>query len=124
MGVVPSWSYSRGAMSIPSAASADVDRIGGGAHGEEETSRPHVLPDRARHRLLLFRYLLEAESRGDLLAQYLLLYVPIDAPVPGVELSILAREILVVEVEPVVFLELSREHLLVVHDSCTGCPRI
>ena len=72
-------------------------------------------PDRARDRLLLLRDLLEPERRGELLAQNLIPDIPVRRPESGVELAVLPGEILVVQMEPVVFFELPGEHRPVVH---------
>ena len=91
----------------------DVKGVGGRAHGEEEATRGQVLVDLDDHGLLLLGDLGVAEAVGHLLVLGLLFAVPSLIAVGAIELAVLAGEILVVQVQPIVVVECALEYFVV-----------
>ena len=91
----------------------DVKGVGGRAHGEEEAARGHVLVDFDDYGLLLRGDLGVAEAARHLLVRDLLFAVPSLIAVRAVELAVLAGEILVVQVQPIVVVERALEYFVV-----------
>ena len=91
----------------------DVKGVGGRTHGEEEATRRHVLVDFDDYGLLLLGNLGIAEAARHLLVRSLLFAVPNLIAVRAIELAVLAGEILVVQVQPVVVVERALKHFVV-----------
>ena len=91
----------------------DVVGVGRRAHAEHEAAAADVVLDGERHRALELRHLVEAELGRHRLLHPILVLVPGEVVIGGVELAVLGGEVLVVEVEPVVLLEVPAQHLLV-----------
>ncbi len=97
-----------------------VDGLGGGAHGEEESALLHEAGNSLRDRTLLGRHRWKAELAGHRLVSIHHLGEPRSTGVVEHELRILPGEILVVQVQPVVIREPALNHfgipdLLVLH---------
>ena len=103
---------------------ADIHPLGGQrhvvavrrrAHGEEETPAHHKVAYLVGHGELQVAHLAVAELVGHGLLAAHILDVPLLSAIVGPELSVLAREVLVVQVQPVVGGQHAGHHLLVVH---------
>ncbi len=90
-----------------------VDRLRRRAHGEEEAAAIDVLPNSHRYRLLETRRVGQPESPRCAAVTGHLLLQPGRACVRQVELGVLAGEILVVQMQPVVAAQFAAQHFRV-----------
>ena len=92
-----------------------VDRLGGGAHREQEAAVPDVVPDVSRHGLLQVGDRRHAQLLRRIRVEPHHLGEPRLAGVNEIELRVLTREILVMQMQPVVPRELPGHDLEVPH---------
>ena len=97
------------------AGQGNVVAVGGRAHGKQEAATRHKFLHFHGHRGFHLAHLGKAVALGGGFGVAHLLLVPGVAAVGGVELAVLAREIFVVQVQPVVLGELAGQHLVVVN---------
>ena len=91
-----------------------VVAVGGRAHGKEKASTHHEVAYLVHHGQFQLAHLAESQFLGGGLLGTHVFDVPLRVAVVAPELAVLAGEVLVVQVEPVVFGQDARHDLLVV----------
>ena len=93
-----------------------VVAVGRRAHGEEESAAHHEVAYLVAHRQLELTHLLVTQLMGAGLLVFDILDVPLCVAVVAPEFAVLAREVLMVQVQPVVGGQHAGHHLFVVDD--------
>ena len=95
----------------------DIVTVGAGAHGKEVAASCHEIADAFGYSEFHLRHFCESQLRGAFLIFAHIVLIPFGIAVIRPEFTILAGEVLVVEVQPVVFGKFTFDDLFVINHS-------